>query len=140
MEVRTATIKDAEPIRQLLEQLGYFTKTSLLEEQIIELVENKAHRVLICEDAGEVTGFCAVHFLPQLGFDGGLVIITFFSAKNEMAAKALEAHIVHLGYDRLCERIQVHCADFRTTDHKFYKEQGYVEYPVYLTKRLIYAE
>lgn len=140
MSIRCADIIDVKAISHLLEQLGYFTKLSLLEEQLKELTENKEHLVLVCELAKEVTGFCAVHFIPQLGFDGGLAIITFLSVKNLRAAKELEAHITHLAYDHLCDRIQVHCADFRKDDHQFYLGHGYGEYPAYFSKRLIYAE
>jgi hypothetical protein len=140
MSIRTATIKDVKPVSELLNTLGYFTRLSLLEEQLKELENNKDNTVLICELADEIVGFCAVHFIPQLGFDGGLAIITFLSVKNLRAAKELETHITYLAYEHLCDRIQVHVADFRKDDHKFYIGQGYDEYPSYFTKRLIYAE
>jgi hypothetical protein len=140
MSIRTVKLADLIAIRQLMEQIGYFTNLSLLEEQLEDIQESKEHRVMVCELEGEIEGFVAVHFIPQFGFDGGLVIITFLSAKNLRAAKELEAHITHLAYEKLCDRIQVHCADFRKDDHNFYLEQGYGEYQAYFSKQLIYAE
>jgi GNAT superfamily N-acetyltransferase len=91
-----------------------------------------------------VVGFASVHYLPQLAFDGGLMIISYFSVDETMQgaciAKDLERYITEQARIHRCERIQVHLLEWRTPAHQFYVQQGYVEYPKYFTKRLVYAE
>jgi len=87
MNIRPATIKDVREVRRFMEGLGYYAKLSLLEEQVKDMESNKDHYVLVCDLENEFAGFCAVHFIPQLGFDGGLAIITFLSVKNSTASR-----------------------------------------------------
>lgn len=102
------------------------------------------HQLLVYELRKEVVGFVSVHYLPQLAFDGGLLVITYFSVdeavKNTDVAKHLEQYITEQARLNKCERIQVHCLDCRTPVHQFYLQQGYQEYPKYFTKRLVYVE
>ena len=144
MHIRNATYKDAPAIRTLLEALGYKTSISMLVDQLEILFNRDGHEVFVCEFRKEVIGFVSVHYLPQLAFDGGLMIISYLSAdedsKDVNVAKELETYITNLARSKKCERIQVHCLDWRTPAHQFYLQQGYQEYPKYFTKRLIYAE
>jgi N-acetylglutamate synthase-like GNAT family acetyltransferase len=144
MHVRTATYKDAPDIRTLLETLGYKTSISLLISQLENLFSGKDHEVLVCEINKNIAAFASVHFLPQLAFDGGLLIISYLSIdereRDQRVATALENCIVELARKRKCERIQVHCAQWRSQSHQFFLGQGYEEYPQYFTKRLMYGE
>jgi N-acetylglutamate synthase-like GNAT family acetyltransferase len=144
MPIRNATYKDAPAIKSLLEALGYKTSLSLLIGQLENLFGEKDHQALVCEVNREVVGFASVHYLPQLAFDGGLMVITYLSVdetvKNQNIAQALEEYITTVARKKRCERIQVHCADWRTPAHQFYLQQGYQDYPKYFTKRLMYGE
>jgi hypothetical protein len=140
MSIRTATIKDVKVISHLLEQLGYVTKIPLLKKQLKASTKNKGYQVLVYELAGEVTGFCTVHFILQLGFEESLAIISLLSVKSLRAAKELEAHVTHLAYERNCGCVRVCGEDLLRDDHKFYAGQGYGEHQVYLSKRLVYPE
>jgi N-acetylglutamate synthase-like GNAT family acetyltransferase len=144
MTIRNATYHDAPAIKSLLESLGYKTTNSLLVDQLDILFNNENDQVLVYELKKEVIGFVAVHHLPQLAFDGGLMLITYLSVddsvKDTGVAKALEEYITRQAILRKCERIQVHCLEWRTPAHQFYLQQGYQEYPKYFTKRLVYGE
>jgi len=144
MNIRTANYKDAPAIRQLLEALGYKTTISLLITQLEKLHGQKDHEIVVCELDKEIRGFISVHYLPQLGFDGELAIITYLSVEegiNNMGiGKELEQYVVIQALKRKCDRIQVQCMDWRTREHAFFEQQGYREYPKYYTKRLVYAE
>jgi GNAT superfamily N-acetyltransferase len=135
---------DAPAIKLLLEALGYAARTSLLVSQLESLYGKGDHQVLVFELKKEVVGFIAVHYLPQLAFDGGVAIISYLSVdetvKNPDVAGALEKYVMEKAKEKKCERIQVHCLDWRTPVHQFYLSHGYTEYPKYFTKRLIYAE
>lgn len=144
MHIRTATYHDAPEIKSLLEALGYTARLSLLIDQLQTMFGKDDHQVFVYELRKEVVGFVSIHYLPQLAFDGGLMVITYFSVdaavKNTGVAKELEQYITDQARLRKCERIQVHCSDWRVPAHKFYEQQGYQEYPKYFTKRLIYGE
>lgn len=144
MNIRNATYHDAPSIKFLLEALGYTARTGMLVNQLETMYGTDDHQVFVYELKKEVVGFASVHFLPQLAFDGGLMIISYFSVddtvQNTTVAKELEQFITKQAMLRKCERIQVHCMDWRIPAHTFYKEQGYQDYPNYFTKRLVYEE
>jgi N-acetylglutamate synthase-like GNAT family acetyltransferase len=144
MAIRNATYHDAPAIKSLLQQLGYTSSNSLLVDQLETKFGNGDHQVIVYELKKEVVGFISVHYLPELGFDGGIAVITYLAIeetiKDHGIEKALDDFITQQARTRKCERIQVHCMDWRVADHQFYKQQGYQEYPKYYTKRLVYAE
>jgi N-acetylglutamate synthase-like GNAT family acetyltransferase len=144
LRIRNATYHDAPFIKGLLATLGYITNLSLLVDQLDRLFGTEDDHVYVCERDKEVIGFVAVHFLPQLAFDGGIAIISYLSVdetkKDQDIATALEQYVNEQARKRKCERIQVHCAEWRAVAHQFYLKQSYQEYPKYFTKRLIYAE
>jgi len=144
MNIRNATYHDAPAIKGLLEQLGYTSRLSMIVDQIERMFNKGDHQVFVYELRKEVVGFVSVHYLPQLAFDGGIMIISYFSVdeavKNSNIDKELEQYIANQARLRKCERIQVHCMDWRAPTHQFYVQQGYQEYPKYFTKRLVYGE
>ena len=144
MPIRNATYKDADFIKGLLNTLGYSANLSLLIEQLEQLFGGEHDQAYVYEHDKEILGFVTVHFLPQLAFDGGVAIISYLAAvdhkRREGVATALEQHVTNEARARKCERIQVHCLDFRTPAHQFYLSRDYKEYPKYFTKRLIYGE
>lgn len=140
MNIRIATYHDAPAIKVLLEALGYKTSNSLLVHQLETLFGKDYHQVYVYELHKDVLGFVSIHFLPQLAFDGGLMVITYLSADDESIAQALERYVTEQARLKKCEKIQVHCLDWRTPVHQFYLQQGYIEYPKYFTKRLVYGK
>jgi N-acetylglutamate synthase-like GNAT family acetyltransferase len=143
MNIRKATYKDAPSIKLLLETLGYNSTVSLLVDQIEMAFGVNNNEIYICEINNEILGFASVHFFPQLAFDGDLAFISYLAednSKNKAVAKTLEEHINLQARKRGCDRIQVHCHDWRTAEHQFYLDQGYQLYPNFYTKRLAYGE
>jgi predicted N-acetyltransferase YhbS len=144
MSIRIATYHDAPAIKLLLHGVGYTSTVSLLVDQLEMLFSKEDHVVYVYELKKEVVGFIVVHFLPQLAFDGGIVIISYLavdeSIKDQPIGKELEQHLTEQARRRKCERIQVHCLDWSAWEHTFYKQQGYQEYPKYYTKKLVYGE
>lgn len=144
MPIRLANYQDAPAIKSLMETLGYSARVSILIDQLETEFGNKDHEVIVFVLKTEVVGFASLHYLPQLAFDGSLMIISYFSIdpaldKTGIAAE-FERSITEKARQRKCERIQVHCQEARTAAHQFYLQQGYQEYPRYFTKRLVYAE
>ncbi|MBS1502645.1 MAG: GNAT family N-acetyltransferase [Bacteroidetes bacterium] len=144
MKIRNATYRDAPFIKGLLAGLGYDSNLSRLVDQLERLFGTENDCVYVCDINKEVVGFVTVHYLPQLAFDGGLAIISYLSVDESVIdrdiAGALERHVTEQARIKKCERIQVHCLDWRTPAHQFYIRHGYQEYPKYFTKRLLYGE
>ena len=144
MKIRLATYLDAPAIKSLMGALGYKTTTSLLVSQLESLFGRNDHFVFVYDLNKEVVGFVSIHYMPQLAFDGELVYISYLSVdetvKDQGIAKALEQYVTQEALKRNCDRIQVHCEDWKTPAHKFYVQQGYQEYPKFYTKRLVYGE
>jgi GNAT superfamily N-acetyltransferase len=143
MKIRNATYLDAPAIKSLMGALGYKTSTSMLVDQLETLFGQNDHHVFVCEVNKEVVAFISIHYLPQLAFDGELVFISYLSVDETFDAQgigeALERYVSQQAIKRKCDRIQVHCHDWRTPALRFYREQGYQEYPKFYTKRLVYA-
>jgi len=144
MAIRNATYKDAPAIKVLLEALGYQARISIMVNQLEMMFGKDDHQVYVYDLKKEIVGFASVHYLPQLAFDGGVMIISYFSVdeslKDTGIARELERYITEQARLQKCERIQVHCLDWHTPAHQFYIQQGYIEYPKYFTKRLVYGE
>jgi N-acetylglutamate synthase-like GNAT family acetyltransferase len=144
MIIRNATYHDAPVIKLLLETLGYTVRLSILLNQLDTLFGKGDHQAFVYELRKEVVGFISIHYLPQLAFDGELVLITYLavddSVKDQGIAKALEQYITDIAKRRRCDQIQVHIMDWRVKEDQFYKQQGYLEYPKYYTKTLVYGE
>lgn len=139
MHIRNATYKDAPAIRTLLDTLGYKTTISMLIAQLEKLSGQQDHQVFVYELDKEVVGFISAHYLPQLGFDGELVTISYLAVDESVQrtgiGKALEEHLAAQAWKRKCDRIQVHCSGWRAAAHRFYEQQEYREYPKYYTVR-----
>lgn len=144
MKIREATYHDAAAIKLLMAALGYKTSVSLLVDQLENLFDGINHQVFVYELNKDVVGFISAHFMPQLAFDGELVFISYLSVdesvRDQGIGKALEQYVTKEALKRKCDRIQVHCMDWRTPEKKFYLEQGYQFYPDFYTKRLVYGE
>jgi ribosomal protein S18 acetylase RimI-like enzyme len=144
MNIRNATYHDAAAIKLLLEGLGYTTRTSILVGQFESMFGKDDNQVFVYEMQKDVVGFISVHFISQLAFEGDLVFISYLAfdegIKDPGIAKALEQHIVESARRRKCDRIQVHCSEWRMPAHQFYIQQGYLKYLKYFTKRLVCGE
>lgn len=141
MHIRNATYKDAPAIRSLLESLGYQTTMSLLVDQLETQFGNGDHQVIVYELQKEVVGFVAVHFVRQLGVKADLALISYLAVDPEHRRKgigrALEEYATKLAWNRRCDRIQLHCAEWRADARRFYKKQGYQDHPDYFSKQVV---
>jgi len=141
MQIRNASYKDAPSIRILLENLGYKTSISLLVDKLETQFGSADHQVMVYELQKEVVGFVAVHFLRHLATNGDLALISYLMVDQEHRrkgiGKALEEYVTKLARHRRCEYIQLHCSEWRTEAHQFYKKQGYEDYTKHFIKNLV---
>jgi len=128
MNIRSATYRDAPAIKLLLEALGFTTSTILLISQLEKLFDQKNQEVFVYELDKDVMGFTAVHYLPQLGFEGELAVITYLSVDETVIDQridvSLERYVTEQALKRKCDRVQIR--QWRAPA-QFYEEQGYKE-------------
>ena len=139
MPIRTAEQKDGAAIAMLLDQLGYPGTEAFISGKIDTITHDPNATLLIAEDHGAVVAFLSINFITQLGLEGDFARISYFAVSDKYRGKGigreLEARCEELARARKCDRIEVHCSDYRTDAHRFYARQGYVESPKYLIKK-----
>jgi GNAT superfamily N-acetyltransferase len=140
IEIRTATVADAEGIARLLQVLGYPETQAFLAARIAQLVAH-ADAVLWVAVADEaLVGVMSLHFIPQLALAGDICRISYFcvaqSGRGLGTGALLESQAVTVARQRGCDRMELHCNAHRVDAHRFYYRQGYVDSPKYLLKTL----
>ena len=132
--------EDAEYIADLLDQLGYPGTEAFIPSKIDIITGDPNAMLLVSEDNGAVAAFIAINFITQLGLEGDFARISYFAVSDAYRSKGIgremEVYCEELARARGCDRIEVHCSDYRADAHRFYFRQGYVESPKYLIKRL----
>jgi GNAT superfamily N-acetyltransferase len=140
MEIRSATLLDADKIEGLLTQLGYPGTEEFIREKIVQLTSHPDGELAVAVEQGEVVGFISIHFIPQLGLAGSFARISYLcvdeTARGRGIGGQLEAYCERRARDRGCDRIELHCHSRRERAHRFYQRQGYEESPKYLMKKL----
>ena len=143
MNIRNATYHDAPAIKQLLEELGYVSRLSIMVNQIEMMFNTGDHQIFVYELKKEVVGFVSVHYLPQLAFDGGLMLITYLSADKAIPnldiGRELEQYITHQARLKKCERISSSLHVLKNT-YASILYSGYQELGVGLVKPLTKSE
>jgi len=141
MKLRDGQMQDASQIAELLGQLDYAATDNFVEDKLSRLIRHPdAQLIVAVDDADRVIGFVSLHFIPQLGVEGDFCRISYFcidlNSRSAGIGKRMEAAIVESAIQRQCNRIEVHCHVRRSSAHRFYARQGYIEDPKYLLKRL----
>jgi len=142
MPIRKATASDAQPVKYLLEQLGYHLPPESVKQKLAQMVGDPDNQVFVYETDELIQAFITLHFVPQLGLAGDLAVIGYFAVdekeRSQHIGRELEEYVTRLAAKRNCDRIQVHCNLKRQDAHRFYIRQGYHETRKYFTKQLFY--
>jgi GNAT superfamily N-acetyltransferase len=140
MGIRKTTIEDAHSIAELLEQLGYPGTEHFLREKMLAIQTNPNALLIVYEDAGKVIAFMAIDFITQIALKGDFARLSYFVVDNKYRSKGIgkemEQYFELQARARNCDRIELHCSEYRTEAHQFYFRQGYTESPKYLVKKL----
>ena len=132
MKVRLADTGDFEPVSELLEELGRAEVTDQTREACRAIFHehvvggDAAH--LVAEDAGEVVGFCSLHFRERLNFPTPEAwvpdLIVTQRARRRGAARALLEEAERRAQDRNCWQLALESAYPRTEAHSLYEAVG----------------
>jgi len=136
MSIRNATYHDAPYIKLMLTALGYNTRTSIIVNQLENVFGNGDHQVFVYEIRREIVGFVTANYLPQLTYEGGIMLIAYLavdeSVNNLCIKTALEQHVSDLARKRKCYQIMAGC----TSNSQFYLQEGYHKYTEFFVKQL----
>ncbi len=140
IEIRHATPADGQAITELLNDLGYPGSEPFIERRINELNHSPDADLFVATLSGQVVGFIAIHFIPQLALAGDFCRITYFCVsqayRHQGVGSVLEATVVELAKQRGCVAIELHSHTRRVDAHRFYYGLNYEESPKYLIKSL----
>jgi GNAT superfamily N-acetyltransferase len=140
MELRKATLADADRIADLLTQLGYPGTKEFIREKIAQLSSYPDDELVVAVEGGYVVGFVSLHFIPQIALPGAFARISYLCVDENSRSKGigglLESYCERAATVRGCDRIELHCHSRRERAHRFYYRQGYQESPKYLMKKL----
>jgi GNAT superfamily N-acetyltransferase len=140
MQIRKATMADADRIADLLSQLGYPGTEGFIREKIVQLSIHPDAELVLAIEGNDILGFISIHFIPQIALPGSFARISYLcvdeGARGRGVGRHLASYCEHLATDRDCDRIEVHCHSRRKRAHDFYYRMGYEESPKYLIKKL----
>ena len=138
MEIRSATVDDAEKITDLLLQLGYPHAEDFVIDRIIQLSDHPDAELAVAVAHDAVVGFISIHFVPQVALPGDFARISYLcvdaAARCRGTGRLLEAHCLRLAKERGCDRIELHCDERRQEAPSFYRVLEYRESPRYFCK------
>jgi GNAT superfamily N-acetyltransferase len=144
IQIRQAETKDVPALTNLLRSLGIFAHINAEAPQATEervgrhlalCLADESHLILVAQSAGgEITGYCAVHWLPYLILAGpeGYVSELFIDEKfrgQGIGARLLEA-IQAEARRRGCSRLMLlNMRKRESYQRQFYAKHGWEERP-----------
>ena len=138
--LRPVRIEDATAIDCLLNQLGYPGTILFLPDRIEAILMDAMAACWIAEKAGEVVGVISMNQIPQLALAGDFARVSYFCIDIQSRGMAIGQTLIQKAEawarERRCDRIEVHCHERRTSAHRFYQREGFIESPKYFIKML----
>lgn len=141
MPIRSAKISDSEPIRDMLDQLGYQLTTQHIQDKLQLLLNSPADAVYVYEDGDHgVVGFITLHFSIQLAFENNFCEIGYFVVDSRIRSQGigrlLEEKACQAAKAKGCDHINVFSMAHRSDAHRFYERQGYTHIQKFFEKQL----
>jgi GNAT superfamily N-acetyltransferase len=145
MRVRDAEPQDFDVVTELLELLGRAEVTDATRDRCREIyaaqVTDPATKHLVAEnDAGEVVGFCSLHFRNRLNHPTAQAwipdLIVRESARRQGVARALLQAAEDAALDRDCWDFTLESGYQRTEAHMVYANFGMRDHGKYFRKLL----
>lgn len=129
MRLRHARPADADPLRVLLQQLGYVMDTGPLAERLAQFAIDASSPVWVAEQDGRLVGCIACHLTPTLHQHEPLGRITALvvdeSLRGMGIGKALVREADRFFRSQGCRAAELTSSDHRTAAHAFYEARGY---------------
>ena len=132
IEIRSATLADADQIAACLAELGYGTPTQLVAQRISGFAASTSDKILVAHRSGSpaVLGVASAHAIPLFHTQGQLVRLTALAvsktARGSGVGRTLVVAIEDWAWSTGARRVEVTSGDHRPIAHAFYQSVGYV--------------
>lgn len=125
VSIRNATIKDAEAIVSLTDELGYKSNSSLIQNRLTEILKNNENCIFVAVNNEKVIGWVHGFYSLRIESDpfveiGGLIVKEKYWKKG--IGKTLLESVFKWSLSKNCKKIRVRCNTMRTESHKFYEK------------------
>lgn len=144
MEIRAAQADDASAIATILRETGWFAymeaetaaeTTQHVSQFLAQCLRDDSHAVYVAEQAGEVVGYTAVHWLPYLFMTGPEGYVSELFVRLEARGLQVGRQLLHRvraeAEERGCSRLSLLNGRQRESyQRRFYEKHGWEERPL----------
>jgi GNAT superfamily N-acetyltransferase len=131
LDVRDARIGDAAAVARLLDELGYPSTATEVEQRLRIWLADAYSRVLLAADGGRVVGSMSVHAIPHLEHNGRWLriesLVVTAGARGTGAGRRLIGAAEKLARTWDCHAIEVTSSRHREGAHAFYRRLGFAD-------------
>ncbi|WP_416668847.1 GNAT family N-acetyltransferase [Egbenema bharatensis] len=139
--IRSAELRDANALHELLEQLGYSTELSQIEKFLLKENDLATTAVYVYELSDRAIGFISLtryFYFPAMQ---NVMRITAFCVDAEHRNLGIGGQLLsfaeHLAIDFGDALIEISCSLERQQAHRFYLKQGYSQQSYRFVKRFV---
>jgi GNAT superfamily N-acetyltransferase len=131
VDVRDARIDDAAAVAGLLDELGYPSTATEVEQRLGIWLADAYSRVLLAAEGGRVVGSMSVHAIPHLERNGRWLriesLVVTAGARGTGAGRRLIGAAGKLAHSWDCHAIEVTSSRHREDAHAFYRGLGFTD-------------
>jgi ribosomal protein S18 acetylase RimI-like enzyme len=130
IEIRVATLADAEPMARLVTDLGYPTSSGQMIERLRAILHDEDYDTLVAHDAGQILGFIGTRVGPLYESDDQYGQIMVLSVASDHRRRGIGRLLLQAAESILADRgarvLVVTSGNQRADAHAFYEKNGYV--------------
>ena len=138
--VRDAALSDAEPVAELITQLGYPTTPAEMAQRFAGLLADPGYATFVAEHRSSVIGVVGgaiARYYEKNGLYARLVVLAVSEKSRGLGVGAsLVRAIEHWAIERGTVEILVNSGSHRVDAHRFYQSHGYRQTGIRLVKGL----
>jgi ribosomal protein S18 acetylase RimI-like enzyme len=129
IDVRIATIADAEQVARLVSALGYATSSTQMCKRLESILPDEDYATLVAADRERIVGFIGTRVGPLYESDGHYGQIMALAVATEYQRRGIGRTLMHAAESMLMARgvcmLVVTSGNQRSDAHAFYEKTGY---------------
>lgn len=138
--VRGAEAGDAQPISELVAQLGYPAKAEEIPPRLSAIAEFQDTLALVAVDGGVVVGFISAQIIPMIHqsdpFAMLTALVTAETHRGSGIGSLLVSHVEHWAVEKGAVRLSLTSGIHRKEAHAFYERRAYARTGFRFVKKL----